>query len=674
MLERFATLIESREGWLMERILHYAIEHGYSRYSSTLKEPWRLSICGLSKPLIAALRAGQDDLALHADGDDSRDPAAVFGILEAQRHRERGVDMRLFLGLFKYYRQTYRDLLETAGFDSDEKSRCRHFLERFFDRIEIGLCSEWVRVGEQGLLEELQRTNRRMANEKNKYLTVFESLADPVIVLDEQLRITDINEAAATLFGVQHNRYGDTSVPTNMDAASKPVLLGREAAEAIPWLATELQTFTQAKEKRREFERAVQTSNGGCYLQVKLTAMRDVSRKYSGTIVYCTNISARKRMEQDFIRSQRLRAIGELASGISHNLNNVLTAVLTPAMMLKRQQRDPKFQAQIELIVAGSQRAADLVRQFRHSIDQQSAGGCGPVSVNEVVAEVVRIGQSRWKDEPQSRGITLEVVTELQPCPQVRATSAGLFDVITSLCFNALEAMPAGGTITLSTTATAQEVMLAVRDTGVGMDEETRTRIFEPFFSTKLTVGHGLGLSTAYAEITKWGGRIEVESAPDKGSVFSLHLPVFTDPGSLRKAFPKASGDRGRLLVVEDDALIGKLLRRLLATNHELELFASSQAALKHFDAGTYQAAVIDLGLPALPGDALARHLRGLDPALATVLITGWDLAPQDPRRTAFDFCLNKPFRDLAEVEAVVGRAVALGDQRACHRSASPSN
>ncbi len=671
MLERLAELIERREEWLMQRILNYAIKHGYSQYTSTLREPWRLSICGLSGPMVQTLRAGHRDLELHADHDDKGDAATQFGILEAQRHRERGIDIRMFLGLFKYYRQAYLDLVEMGGFENGDKARYRHFLERFFDRIEVGLCSEWVRVGEQGLVDELQRTNRRMTNEKNKYLTLFESLADPVILLDAQLRITNINQAAAMLFGFQHNRYYDIRPSTGADDKEEAALLGRQASEAIPWLAAELQTFVRAKDEQHEFDRSVQTLTGSRYFQVKLTAMLDVSRKYTGVIVYCSDITARKRMEQDLIRSQRLRAIGELASGISHNLNNVLTAILAPAMMLKRQQKDPQLQPQLEFIVAASQRAADLVRRFRDSINQQSASSCGAVCVNDVVANVVHLGCPRWKDEPAARGVKIDVVTQLQPCPQVKGTSVTLFEVLTSLCFNALEAMPAGGKITLSTAAADQEVILTVRDTGIGMDEETRNRIFEPFFSTKLTVGHGLGLATAYAEVTKWGGRIEVDSTPGKGSVFTLRLPVFGGGSRPQKAAPNASVEGGRLLVVEDDALVGKILRRLLEAKHELELFASGQAALNHFGAGAYQAAVIDLGLPNLPGDALARQLRGLDPALATVLITGWDLAPHDPRLTAFDFCLSKPFRDLAEVETVVGRAVALSGQRAFELAAS---
>lgn len=671
MLERFAELIERSEEWLVQRILEYAIEHGYSQYTSTLKEPWRLSICGLSEPLVRALRASLSDLELPAHEDYRRDPITQFGIVEAQRHRERGVDMRMFLGLFKYYRQTYMDLIDTVGFESDYQARCRRFLDRFFDRIEIGLCSEWARVGEQGRVEELQQTNRRMTNEKNKYMTLFESLADPVIVLDTQLRIINMNQAAATLFEVHHNRYYDTRLWTATDAPADMVFLGQEATAAIPWIAAELQVFVREQAEQCEFERTVQSLTETRYFQVKLTAMLDVSRKYTGVIVYCSDITVRKRMEQDLIRSQRLRAIGELASGISHNLNNVLTAVLGPAMMLKRQQKDPKFQAQLELIVTASRRAADLVRRFRHSINQETAAACGSISVNDVVAEVVRLGRPRWKDEPEARGINIEVIMELRPCPQVKATSAGLFDVVTSLCFNALDAMPTGGTMTLSTAATGNEVILAVRDTGVGMDEETRTRIFDPFFSTKLTVGHGLGLSTAYAEVTKWGGRIEVESTQGRGSVFLLRLPVFTENRHQQKTAVKAPVERGRLLVVEDDGLVGRMLKRLLETKHELQLFASGQAALKVFDAGTYQAAVIDLGLPTLPGDALARKLRAIDPALATVLITGWELALHDPRRIAFDFCLNKPFRDLAEVETVVDRAVALGGQRALERATS---
>jgi len=154
-LEPFANLILNSEDWLVYQILNYAKARGYSKYMSTLQEAWRLSISGLSKSLLAAIK-NKSCLELSPDDDYARDPVASFGIVEAQRHRERGVDLGMFLGLMKYYRQSYLDLVRQAGFKQADETHCLLIVERFFDRVEIGFCTEWASAAEHQRREKLQ--------------------------------------------------------------------------------------------------------------------------------------------------------------------------------------------------------------------------------------------------------------------------------------------------------------------------------------------------------------------------------------------------------------------------------------------------------------------------------------------------------------------------------------
>jgi len=243
----------------------------------------------------------------------------------------------------------------------------------------------------------------------------------------------------------------------------------------------------------------------------------------------------------------------------------------------------------------------------------------------------------------------------------------GLHDLLLNLLFNAVDAMPEGGTITLCTQSVDGGVQLTVRDTGIGMEEETRRRVFEPFFTTKMDVGSGLGLSTVHGTVTRWGGHIEVESAPGQGTTFTLWFPAWSE--SEVQPQEAASTERlpvrgGRLLIVEDDEGTCGLLDRLLSETHEVETVLSGREALEQFTPGRYDVVLIDLGMPGLPGDRVAQQMQRIDPSVVTVLITGWELRPGDRRRAVFDFWIQKPFDDFDEVDWVVIRAIELHDAR----------
>ena len=149
-MKQLQQLITDNEEWLMQRILHYAKEYDFVKYTSTLAEAWRISIENLSQTIQKALTLDLKSLELHPDEDYTEDPFATFGILEAQKHRSRGLTLGMFLSLFKYYRQCYLDLIETAAFDSETKWRYGYIVGRCFDRIELGLCTNGQRQPNRG--------------------------------------------------------------------------------------------------------------------------------------------------------------------------------------------------------------------------------------------------------------------------------------------------------------------------------------------------------------------------------------------------------------------------------------------------------------------------------------------------------------------------------------------
>jgi PAS domain-containing protein len=306
-LHPLIVLLPQREEWLMARILEYAETHGYSAYTSTLKEAWRLSIAGLSASLIQSAATGRGPQAIRADEEVSADPVVQFGMIEAQRHRERGVNLFLFLGLMKYYRQAYLDLVEAELREPEAAKTCVHFVNLAFDRIEIAFSVEWAGGDKDRSVRDLQVNNRMMTNEKNRYLTIFESIPHPVIIVSRAHKIDNMNLAAARMFkgdlcaGSQYYCMSrdrwleaesiDGQSPESLDPGC---FGGRGVFELMPWLRQELTEFRCGAEGARVFETTVAGTHSNTVLRVNLSKNLDLSGKFEGTIIVLEDITALK--------------------------------------------------------------------------------------------------------------------------------------------------------------------------------------------------------------------------------------------------------------------------------------------------------------------------------------------------------------------------------------------
>lgn len=288
--DRLERLLSEREQWLVERVIGYAKALGYTPYTSTLEEAWRISIRSLSTSLAEAARNAPDRLDIHCDEDLSADSSTAFGIQEARLHRSRGVPFAMFMSLMKYYAQSYQDLCEFFD-DAEERHAWRLLVTRFFDRMEIGFASEWAAMSGQDAAAELQQRARDSVDEKVKYLTIFESLMVPVLLLDADGRIENVNEAAAMLFGI-----GEVSGSAYYSHVS--------AGEVFAPLAEEIARFAATDSLEYGLEKAIETSAGAKHFLVRMKRMRDVSGKFLGTTVVLGDITERKEMEDAILESR----------------------------------------------------------------------------------------------------------------------------------------------------------------------------------------------------------------------------------------------------------------------------------------------------------------------------------------------------------------------------------
>lgn len=289
-MDTFSSQLLSNQDFLVQRVLNYARLHDYTRYTSTLEEAWRVSINGLSQALLDAVQLHADPPELEAEYEYQNDSITGFAILEAQRHRVRGVSLTLFLGLMKYYRQAYLDLADKLG-EGSHPNQVPLFINRFFDRIEIAFCSEWANIRESDLITELQATNRDMTNEKNKYLTIFESIPTPVVILNAGHKINNMNMAAVEfLTGVTLNPGTSYYSPAYQIVSMN---------EMLPWLVKEFQTFVESEQIEITLDKDVVLLGRGCrHLVVKFHRMLDVSNKFRGTVIIFTDMTERKLTEE----------------------------------------------------------------------------------------------------------------------------------------------------------------------------------------------------------------------------------------------------------------------------------------------------------------------------------------------------------------------------------------
>jgi nitrogen-specific signal transduction histidine kinase/ActR/RegA family two-component response regulator len=383
-----------------------------------------------------------------------------------------------------------------------------------------------------------------------------------------------------------------------------------------------------------------------------------------------------RQTQQAVMQQERLRALGQMASGIAHDINNAISPVglYTESLL----ETEPNL----------SQRARDYLQTIQHSIEdvaqtvarmrefyrqRETQLKLTRVQLNPLIQQVINLSRARWSDMPQQRGVSIELITDLAPdLPEVAGVESEIREALLNLVFNAVDAMPDGGKLILRTVALnrpegSKEFSAAVEvsDSGMGMDEETRKRCLEPFFTTKGERGTGLGLAMVYGIVQRHGADIEIDSEVGKGTTVRLVFPTPTAPMHpvAPAAPPAVPKSRMRILIVDDDPLLIKSLRDTLEGDGHLvttanggqagiDAFRATQAAAKD----KFDAVITDLGMPYVDGRKVAAAIKTASPETPVLLLTGWGqrLIAEGDIPPHVDKVLNKPpkLRDLREALA----------------------
>jgi signal transduction histidine kinase/ActR/RegA family two-component response regulator len=371
----------------------------------------------------------------------------------------------------------------------------------------------------------------------------------------------------------------------------------------------------------------------------------------------------RRLANEQLIQSERLRALGEMAAGVAHHFNNLLAIVSGRTQLLLRRTEDGELRRALSIIEQAVSDGAQRVRRIQEFTRTRPASPGGHVELSRLLQEVADLTSSRWKDEAQSRGIHYSVRVE-GDAVAVAGAPDELREVFINLLMNALEAMPSGGECTLRVHVEDDCAVVGVRDTGSGMSEETRTRAFEPFFSTKGPRGNGLGLAVVWGIVTRYGGTVQIESAPGLGCTFTIRLPLSREAARSTDPPPPPSAVRpARILVVDDEHEVGTILADLLSTiGYSAVHVSTGREGLALCESERFDAILSDLSMPEMSGWQVAAACRERYPGVPVGLVTGWgnQLDPGQLAEHRIRFVLPKPF-NVAEVARQVGEALREG-------------
>jgi len=375
--------------------------------------------------------------------------------------------------------------------------------------------------------------------------------------------------------------------------------------------------------------------------------------------------------QQQIMQQERLRALGQMASGIAHDINNAISpvALYTEALLEREPNLTERGRSQLEII----QRAVDDIAQtvarmgefYRQREPQLSLI---PVDLNKLVGQVIDLTRARWSDMAQQRGAAIDMRPELaRDLPLVSAVESQIRDALVNLVFNAVDAMPDGGPLIIRTClamgSQEQIVLLEVQDAGVGMDEDTRRRCLEPFFTTKGTRGTGLGLAMVYGVAQRHGASLEIESEPGEGTLVRMTFAIAPASSAVSSGLQRQPAGPMRILIIDDDPLLLKSLHDTLAVDgHDITTANGGQAGIEafvesHAEGRPFPVVITDLGMPHVDGRKVASTVKTSVPATLVLMLTGWGrrLAVEGDVPPGVDQVLSKPPK-LLELRAALAR------------------
>lgn len=494
------------------------------------------------------------------------------------------------------------------------------------------------------MLGRIGYTNLRHTTDSREVLTLTAELQPDLIILDLMMPHLD---GFAVMQQLDAAAQGDNYLPilvltADITPATKRKALAAGATDFLhkPFDASEIFMRIRNLLHARFLHLAAQNQNQ--MLEESVAARtRDLS----------SALAQLQATQHLMLQQERLRAFGEMAGGVVHDFNNALMSVIGYSELLLNDPATlddrPLVLDYLRTMNTAGRDAAHVVGRLREFYrPREETDVFESVALNSLLEQAVSLTQPKWRDQALLDGRTIALELDLQKVPAIAGNPSELREVFTNLIFNSVDAMPAGGTITLRTCRLAEQVAVEVCDTGTGMSEEVRERCLEPFFSTKGERGTGLGLSMTFGVIKRHDAQLEIESEPGRGTTFRLLFPSQVKEFAPAGAAAPAAGRAIRVLVVDDEAVSRDVVRQyLIADGHDVVIAANGEEALAGFRPGAFDLVVTDHAMPGMNGTQLAGAIKAADFTQRILMLTGFTDRSFDETQTppGVDLLLSKP-------------------------------
>lgn len=495
------------------------------------------------------------------------------------------------------------------------------------------------------MVRALERRTRELETSEVQIGKIFERNADGFIVFDVPRNVLDMNSAAEKILGESANEL--IGRPLTFEVAVGDVteiqiddVTGRRTAEVrvvdIEW--------------RGELAYLASLRDITAHKETQATLL-DSNRRLEETIAELS------KTHEQIIKQERLRALGEMASGIAHDLNNSITPIVGFADLLLMYPESADNRADLKMYLEAIRTAAkdagsvvNRLREFYRKRDDWDP--MFPVDMNKVVSEAKSLTSPKWKDMAQAKGTDVEFETDLDAdLPTIAGDESSFRTALTNLIINSVDAMPEGGKIRVKTRHIGEEIYLEIADTGFGMSDDVRTRAFEPFFTMKGESGTGMGLAMVYGIVERHGGSVDIQSVPDIGTTIAIALPLTTPKaGAIRVGSSSVAEQRPDyqidVLAVDDEPLIRDFIYRSLTRDgHTVTTASNGRKALEVLHQAKFDLVITDRGMPEIGGDQLASAIKRDFGDVPIIMLTGFgelmkasgDLPP------GVDLILSKP-------------------------------
>ena len=519
----------------------------------------------------------------------------------------------------------------------------------------------------------------QIAAQGRQLQSIFDNAPVSIVLFDTDFQVVTINQAA-----IEHYWGDKAGSPLGKDY--------REVFHDVPPNIFPNARAGQPFHASHYLYRLASGRDGIC--DVSILPLRDETQQVVGLLLLSFEVTELVQARQEaetalaevqaaqtqMVQMEKMRAVGELASGVAHDLNNALMAVLGYTELAEESLDDPEvLQSSLSVIKKSASDASSTVKRLQNFARQRATAHGERTDVNQVVSDVLQMTRPRWRDEAQRQGRHYAIETHFSELPTLLAEESGLREVLINILHNAMDAMPTGGTLTLATRLAAgadgEEIQIEIGDTGKGMTPEVAARIFDPFFTTRGIEGTGLGLAVSWTIIQRHGGHISVDSAPGAGTRFTLRLPLSAlkeevreqGTGNREQGRAEKKGTGARILVVDDEPVVASILTSILTRRgYAVTAVNDAKEALRRLRApeAGFQLLLTDHGMPGMTGLELLAEVRRNGPKIPVVMLTGWGetlLQNHSPEERP-DALLGKPINQ-ADLLEEIGKALNKNDE-----------